>query len=179
MPQLSEQDRETLLQIARDSVHAHLAGQLLNLSSNLPGGLTEPRGVFVSIHHGHELRGCVGRIESRKPLFESVSECAISAASQDPRFSPLQISELPEVEFEISVLSSIQEVTDPESIQVGLHGLIVSRGHARGLLLPQVAVQYRWNRERFLEETCRKAGLPPAAWKQDATIHSFTAEVFS
>jgi len=179
MPQLSEQDRETLLEIARDSVHAHLAGEMLNLPSDLPEELTEPRGVFVSIHHGRELRGCVGRIESRKPLYESVSECAVSAASQDPRFSPLHISELPEVEFEISVLSPIQEVTDPETIQVGIHGLIVSKGHARGLLLPQVAVEYRWNRERFLEETCRKAGLPAAAWKQGATIHRFTAEVFS
>jgi len=179
MPQLSEQDRETLLQIARDSVHAHLAGEMLNLPAVSFGDLAEPRGVFVSIHHGRELRGCVGRIESRKPLYESVSDCAVSAASQDPRFSPLQISELPEVEFEISVLSSIQEVRDPATIQVGIHGLIVSRGHARGLLLPQVAVQYRWSREQFLEETCRKAGLPPAAWKQGATIHSFTAEVFS
>ena len=179
MPQLSEQDRETLLQIARDSVHAHLAGEMLKLSAVSSGDLAEPRGVFVSIHQGRELRGCVGKIESRKPLYESVSECAISAASQDPRFSPLQLSELPEAKFEISVLSSIQEVTDPATIQVGIHGLIVSRGNTRGLLLPQVAVQYRWSREQFLEETCRKAGLPAAAWKQGATIHSFTAEVFS
>jgi AmmeMemoRadiSam system protein A len=180
MPQLSKQDRETLLQIARDSVHAHLAGQKMGSDPSDPISppLMEHRGVFVSIHHGIELRGCVGRIEPKNPLFQNVSECAIAAAAQDPRFPPLQLSELPEVEFEISVLSSIQEVTDLNSIQVGIHGLIVSRGNARGLLLPQVAVQYQWSREQFLGETCRKAGLPPTAWKQGATVQCFTAEVF-
>ena len=85
---------------------------------------------------------------------------------------------MPEVEFEISVLSHIEDVTDIGCIQVGIHGLIASRGNARGLLLPQVAVQHQWEREQFLGETCRKAGLPPTAWKQGALIQRFTAEVF-
>jgi len=178
MFQLSKQDQDTLLQIARDSVHAHLTGQQLEFPSIASENLKEKRGVFVSVHVGADLRGCVGTIEPSSPLYESVGGCAAAAASRDSRFKPLELSELAETEFEISVLSPLEEVTDLQSIEVGTHGLIVSRGNARGLLLPQVAVQQQWDRERFLGETCRKAGLPPTAWKQGATIQRFTAEVF-
>ena len=178
MPQLSEQDQETLLQIARDSVHAYLVNQKLELPPIPSGDLVEWRGVFVSIHYGHKLRGCVGTIDPVGPLYQNVAGCAVAAASRDSRFKPLQLSEMPAVEFEISVLSPIEEVSDPGTIEVGTHGLIVSRGNARGLLLPQVAVQHQWDRDQFLAETCRKAGLPPTAWKQGATVYRFTAEVF-
>jgi len=178
MRQLSKQDQDTLLQIAKDSVQAHLLNLKLDLPSISSGDLAEPRGVFVSIHHGNNLRGCVGTMDPLLPLYLSVSSCAVAAASRDSRFKPLQLSEMPEVEFEISVLSPIEDVTDVQSIEIGIHGLVVSRGNARGLLLPQVAVQYQWDREQFLGETCRKAGLPPTAWKQGATIQRFTAEVF-
>jgi AmmeMemoRadiSam system protein A len=178
MFQLNKQDQETLLQIARNSVQAHLTGQQLEIPSTASETLMEKRGVFVSIHLGGDLRGCVGTIEPSNPLYQSVAGCAAAAASKDTRFTPLQLSELPEADFEISVLSPIEEVTDIRDIEVGTHGLIVSRGNARGLLLPQVAVQQQWDRERFLGETCRKAGLPPTAWKQGATIQRFTAEVF-
>jgi len=178
MSQLSRQDQSTLLQIARDSVQAHLANQSLELPSDLSGDLQERRSVFVSIHHGNNLRGCVGTVDPPGPLYQSVAGCAVAAASRDSRFKPLQLSEMSEVEFEISVLSSIEDVADLRSIEVGTHGLIVSRGNSRGLLLPQVAVQHQWDREQFLGETCRKAGLPPTAWKQGATIQRFTAEVF-
>jgi len=178
MFQLNRQDQETLLQIARDSVRAHLSGYELELPSVASEDLMQKRGVFVSIHLGTNLRGCVGIVEPLDPLYQSVSGCAVAAASRDSRFKPLQLSELPEAEFEISVLSPTEVVTDLESIEIGTHGLIVSRGNARGLLLPQVAVQQQWDRERFLGETCRKAGLPPTAWKQGATIQRFTAEVF-
>jgi AmmeMemoRadiSam system protein A len=136
-------------------------------------------GVFVSIHRGAELRGCVGTIEPQEPLYRSIARCAVAAASRDTRFTPVQLLELPELQFEISVLFQLQDVIDIEAIEIGIHGLVISRGNARGLLLPQVAVQYQWNREQFLNETCRKAGLPPSAWKQGARIQSFTAEVFS
>ena len=178
MFQLNKQDQETLLQIARDSVEAHLIGQPLDLSSVASEDLKQKRGVFVSIHLGTDLRGCVGTIAPSTPLYESVSGCAVAAASRDSRFKPIQLSELSEAEFEISVLSPLEPVTDVQNIEIGTHGLIVSRGNARGLLLPQVAVQQHWDRERFLGETCRKAGLPPTAWKQGATIQRFTAEVF-
>jgi len=117
-------------------------------------------------------------IEPQGPLYRNVSGCAIAAASRDSRFKPIKLAELPEVEFEISVLSPVEKVTDLSAIEIGTHGLIVSRGNARGLLLPQVAIQHQWSREEFLGETCRKAGLPPTAWKQGATVHRFTAEVF-
>jgi len=178
MFQLNKQDQETLLQIARDSVQAHLLGRELELPAILSEDLAQTRGAFVSIHLGANLRGCVGTIAPSLPLYQNVSDCAVAAASRDSRFKPIQASELPEAEFEISVLSPIEVVTEVESIEVGKHGLIVSRGNARGLLLPQVAIQHQWNREQFLGETCRKAGLPPTAWKQGATIQRFTAEVF-
>jgi AmmeMemoRadiSam system protein A len=178
MSQLNKQEQETLLQIARDSVHAHLVNQNLELPAIPSGALSEQRGVFVSIHHGKNLRGCVGTVDPPGPLYQSVAACAVAAASRDSRFKPLQLSEMPEVDFEISVLSPVEEVTNLQNIEVGTHGLIVSRGNARGLLLPQVAVQHQWDREQFLAETCRKAGLPPTAWKQGATVQRFTAEVF-
>jgi AmmeMemoRadiSam system protein A len=178
MFQLNKQDQDTLLQIARDSVEAHLMGRPVELPSITSENLMQKRGVFVSIHLGASLRGCVGTIEPSNPLYQSVSGCAAAAASRDSRFKPLQLFELPETEFEISVLSPIEAVTDLQSIEIGTHGLIVSRGNVRGLLLPQVAVQQHWDRERFLNETCRKAGLPPTAWKQGAIIQRFTAEVF-
>jgi AmmeMemoRadiSam system protein A len=178
MLQLNRQDQETLLQIARDSVQAHLTGHPLELPAVASDNLMQNRGVFVSIHLGNNLRGCVGTIDPSNPLYQSVAGCAEAAASRDSRFKPIQLSELPEAEFEISVLSPIEDVTDIGSIEIGTHGLIVSRGNVRGLLLPQVAVQHQWDREQFLGETCRKAGLPPTAWKQGATIQRFTAEVF-
>ena len=178
MSQLSSQDQETLLQIARSSVQAHLLEQTPQLPVIESGPLTELRSVFVSIHLGTSLRGCVGTINPALPLYESVSGCAVAAATRDGRFKPLQLPELPEVEFEISVLSPIETVTDIRRIEIGSHGLIISKGNSRGLLLPQVAVQHQWDREQFLGETCRKAGLPPTAWKQGATIQLFTAEVF-
>jgi len=178
MSQLSDKDRDTLLHIARSSVHAFLANEVLQppeMESDLAGFC----GVFVSIHRGATLRGCVGTIEPQESLYRSVAGCAVAAASRDTRFTPVQLFELPELQFEISVLSQLHDVTDIGAIEIGVHGLVISQGNARGLLLPQVAVQYRWNREQFLNETCRKAGLPPNAWKQGARIQSFTAEVFS
>jgi AmmeMemoRadiSam system protein A len=105
-------------------------------------------------------------------------ECSIAAATEDPRFIPLTMEELPETDIEISVLSPIEEVKTIEDIQVGIHGLVIGHKGRRGLLLPQVPVEYGWDRKRFLEETCRKAGLPANAWQKGAKIESFTAFVF-
>lgn len=120
----------------------------------------------------------MGTIDPAGSLYESVAEFAVAAASRDSRFKPVKASELPEIEFEISVLSAIEDVTDLHNIEVGRHGLIVTRGGTHGVLLPQVAVQHQWDREQFLGEACRKAGLPPTAWKQGAIVQRFTAEVF-
>ncbi|MBI4456171.1 MAG: AmmeMemoRadiSam system protein A [Acidobacteria bacterium] len=135
-------------------------------------------GVFVSLHRGKDLRGCVGHLRADRPLYRSVVELALAAALEDPRFLPLQAEELKELEIEISVLSPFAAVTDLEEIELGKHGLLVSMGSCRGLLLPQVAVQRSWNRARFLEETCLKAGLPRDGWRLGAVIEKFTAQIF-
>ena len=179
MFQLIESEQRLLLQIARDSVQSHLLREPLRLPQVPSGVLTENHGVFVSIHEYGELRGCIGNVSPVEPLFQTTSECAISASVGDPRFMPLTLGELPEVDFEISVLSLMEEVQDVSEIEVGKHGLLISKGRARGLLLPQVATAYAWDRERFLDETCKKAGLRPGDWKNGATIYGFTAFVFS
>jgi AmmeMemoRadiSam system protein A len=177
--QLTEADQQLLLQIARHAVGAYLAGNSPRLPDAPRGALTETRGVFVSLHRNNELRGCIGNIHPVSPLYQSAAECAIAAAVGDPRFMPLMAEELPTVEFEISVLSPPARVEDICEIEIGRHGLLIRNKNAQGLLLPQVATAYGWDRERFLQETCKKAGLNADSWKQGAAIQSFSALVFS
>jgi len=177
--QLTEADQQLLLQIARQAVASYLAGHSPRFPEVLPGALTEIRGIFVTLHKGGELRGCIGNIHAAGPLYRTVAECAIAAAVGDPRFMPLMAAELPAVQFEISVLSPLERVLDVRQIEIGKHGLMITKQHARGLLLPQVPVALGWTRERFLQETCRKAGLRPDDWRENATIQSFKAVVFS
>ena len=140
--------------------------------------LLEPRGAFVTIHTGGELRGCIGRVDADTPLYLAVEQLAVAAATRDPRFEPLRAEELPETRVELSVLSKLASGT-PEEIELGRHGIVITRGVRRGLLLPQVAVEHKLTREQFLVETCGKAGLPPGAWKEPGTVlQLFTAEVF-
>ncbi len=182
MSPLSPEASRYLLQLARRTLEARFRDQPLDLETlraSLPDpSLAEPSGAFVTLHRRGCLRGCIGFIQATKPLYEAVMEAALAAAFQDPRFPPLEFAELAEVEIEISRLSSCAPIR-PEDVEPGRHGLIVSQGSLRGLLLPQVAREYGWDRERFLEETCRKAGLPPDAWRTGARLEAFTAEVFS
>jgi len=178
MFQLTEDDQQLLLQIARNSVRSYLLSRSPRLPDLPAGGLTETHGIFVSIHRQDELRGCIGNLHPAGPLFRSAAECAIAAAVGDPRFMPLMPGELDEMEFEISVLSPMQYVHNVAEIKIGRHGLLITRKNSRGLLLPQVAATCGWSRERFLEEVCIKAGLPPDDWKDGATIHCFSAFVF-
>jgi AmmeMemoRadiSam system protein A len=141
--------------------------------------LARRAGAFVTLHRLGRLRGCIGHIEATEPLAETVIRCAVSAALHDPRFDPTSREEIPDLEIEISILTP-PEIARPEEIEIGRHGLLISRGWQRGLLLPQVAVEHGLSRERFLEETCRKAALAPDAWKEPETeIRVFTCEVFS
>jgi len=179
MFQLTEDDQRLLLQIARNAVRSYLSGQSPRLPEIENGVLTESHGIFVSIHRGAALRGCIGNIHPAGPLYRTAAECAIAAAVGDPRFMPMMADELQGVEFEISVLSPMSRISDIQEIEVGKHGLLISRGSARGLLLPQVATSYGWTRERFLQETCTKAGLKPDDWKDGAAIESFSAVVFA
>jgi AmmeMemoRadiSam system protein A len=178
MFQLTEDDQRILLQIARNAVGSYLSRQVPHLPGVPSGMLAEPHGIFVSIHKGTALRGCIGNIHPAGPLYRSAAECAISAAVGDPRFMPMSSAELADVEFEISVLSPMSRVRDVSEIEVGRHGVLITKGGARGLLLPQVATAYGWNRERFLQETCTKAGLKPQDWEKDAAIDLFSAVVF-
>jgi AmmeMemoRadiSam system protein A len=178
--ELSDEDKRELLRIARRSIECTVRGLPLPVPNPTSDALRETRGAFVTLtEHGH-LRGCIGYTEAMKPLADVVNEVAAKAAVEDPRFPPVSEEELNEIELDVSVLSPLQKVSDISTIEVGRHGLLLELGYFRGLLLPQVAVEYKWDREAFLENTSRKAGLPPDAWKErDAILYSFTAEVFS
>jgi AmmeMemoRadiSam system protein A len=178
MFQLPEADRHLLLGIARNAVEAHLSGDSPELPEVQHGVGLERHGVFVSLHNNRKLRGCIGNVMPDQPLYRTTAHCAVAAATSDPRFASVTLEELPRVSFELSVLSIPEPVHSVDEIEVGKHGLIVSKGSARGLLLPQVATKYRWNRNQFLAETCIKAGLVPDAWREGASIHYFTADVF-
>jgi AmmeMemoRadiSam system protein A len=177
---LSTADKQLLLHVARDSIEAHLNGKSATPVKTESPVLCELRGAFVSLHRQGQLRGCIGYLEAVKPLLQTVREMAPAAAFHDPRFRPLQVSELDDLEIEISVLSPMRLIQSTDEIEIGKHGLYIVNGYNRGLLLPQVATQYNWDRLPFLEQTCCKAGLPPDAWKDPHTkIYVFSAEVFA
>jgi AmmeMemoRadiSam system protein A len=171
-------DKKLLLKIAREALHAGVEGR--ESLQNLPTDAAPPQstGVFVTLRKRGRLRGCIGQVGKEQSLVQAIAHCAKAAALEDPRFNPVRPEELPEIEIEISALSPLQAIA-PEQIEAGTHGLMVSRGSQRGLLLPQVATEMHWTARRFLEETCVKAGFDPTAWREpETTIQSFTAEVF-
>jgi AmmeMemoRadiSam system protein A len=179
MPSLSEDERQDLLHLALRAVtEAVSRGQIV---ADIPSGgiLSQRSGVFVTLHVGKRLRGCIGVVDPEEPLGDSVVRCAASAALQDSRFPAMRPDELSDLQIEISLLSPPLPIR-LEEIEIGRHGLLISRGHQRGLLLPQVAVEHHLSAEQFLAETCRKAQLPPDAWRDaDANLFGFTCEVFS
>ena len=176
---LTEKERAVLHQIVRQSIEAHFSGREIALPTNLSLPLKEKRGAFVTLRKKKKLRGCIGQIVGHYPLCETVSQMAVAAAFQDPRFLPVQKDELPELEYEISVMSPLMRVRDWRAVEVGTHGLYIRQGVRSGLLLPQMAVEYGWDRVTFLEQVCRKARLPEQAWKDpDTQIFIFSAEVF-
>ena len=174
---LSEADQQFLLRLARRALEESVRHDSLPEVEAPPGPLREKCGAFVTLHKMGRLRGCIGYLESLKPLYQTICECAMAAALRDPRFDAVTPEELPVLHLEISVLSPLVEIA-PDQVEVGRHGLLISRGGQRGVLLPQVPVEWKWNREQFLEETCLKAGLPPDAWRHGAKIQAFTAQVF-
>jgi len=176
---LNPEEKNTLRQIAQQVITARLKGERPLRSDILTETLKEKRGAFVSLHSRGELRGCIGRIQPHQPLHQVVEEMALAAAFEDPRFSPLTPQELKDLELEISVLTPLQRVKDVQEIEIGKHGLYIKKGFYSGLLLPQVATERQWKPLTFLEETCRKAGLPRNAWKEkDAEIYLFSADIF-
>ena len=177
MQSLSEEDRRAILEAARQGVfHAVQHGRSTPVLSHT-GIFAQPCGLFVTLHVGGKLRGCIGVVEARETLGENLAQCSADAALHDPRFSPLRSRELDHLEIEVSLLTPLHPLR-PEEVEIGRHGLLVERGARRGLLLPQVATEHKLGREQFLAETCLKAGLPRDAWKQPETrLYGFECEI--
>ena len=175
---VSEEEERQLLALARQALEARIAG--LRLSDvACTGPLALRCGAFVSIHCGGDLRGCLGRLTADSPLGSTLVHLGGAVADSDPRFPPVTLAELASLHIEISLLTPERPVASIDEIEVGRHGLIVERGRARGLLLPQVATEHAWDRVTFVEHTCLKAGLPRDAWQNGASILVFEAHVFS
>jgi AmmeMemoRadiSam system protein A len=177
-PILNQAEKDKLLRIARQTLTDYLTRNTTPEYQVEEDGLLQEVAAFVTLRQRNgELRGCIGRIEVSEPLYRTVQECTISAATNDYRFSPVTAQELDDILIEISALSPFRAVGDPDEIQVGQHGLLIRKDFRVGLLLPQVATDRGWNRDEFLKAVCLKAGLSSRAWR-DADLYVFTAEVF-
>ncbi len=175
---LSQEEKQVLLAVARKAIVCALKQQEFHFPVSATGGLKQPAGAFVTIRIDHKLRGCIGQIESEKPVIEVVAEVAVKAALDDPRFPAMTLTEVEEATLEISVLSPLRRINGPEEIELGTHGLVVALGKQRGLLLPQVAAEYTLDRETFLKAAMQKAGLPPYAWRfPEVELFVFEAEI--
>lgn len=179
--ELSPAEQNLLLGLARETLRLHvIEGRRppAERAAALPPIFSEPRGAFVTLHKRGRLRGCIGYIQARKPLWETVVENTVNAASSDPRFPPVGADELPQLHIEVSVLSPLAKLPGPEAVEVGRHGLYIVKGFYSGLLLPQVPVEQGWDRTAFLENLCLKAGLERDAYLRGAELYGFTAQVF-
>ncbi len=174
----SAEERALMKGLVKESIESALFGRKVK-PVQVPAKLKEKMGAFVCLKTHGELKGCIGHIKGFLPLDETIKEMARQAAFHDPRFPPLDESEWKDTEIEISVLTPMQKIDDIKEIEVGVHGIYVEKGLDTGLLLPQVAVEYGWDRTTFLEYACMKAGLPKDAWKMKGTnIYIFSADVF-
>ena len=175
---LTDEQKRYVLDLARGAVEEQVTGERAVTTAMCE--LPDASGVFVTLKSRGTLRGCLGTLECRDGLAPDVARCAADAASADPRFEAVTSVELPEISIEVSVLGPLEEIDpfDLSAVVIGRHGLVVERGRRRGLLLPQVAVEWDWTREQFLRQTCLKAGLDAAAWQQGARVYRFEAEVF-
>ncbi len=176
-PYFSPEEREELLRIARRATKAYVTQRKMPEETPSHSKLSAPGAAFVTLRAGGSLRGCIGYTEPHAPLYRTVQECSVAAATEDPRFPRVTPGEVEALRIEISVLTPLMPVR-PEDVTVGVHGLMIRKGEKRGLLLPQVALEQEWDRKEFLSQVCAKAGLPMDAWKEDAELYSFTAEVF-
>jgi AmmeMemoRadiSam system protein A len=172
----SPQERDLLLHLAHQAIDGALEERELALPA-IPEHLKQQRGAFTTLYLEGDVRGCVGYIFAVAPLFQTVIETARAAAFQDMRFVPVTREEAAQLQISISVLSPLFPIK-AEELELGKHGLLITQGSRRGLLLPQVPAEHGWDRKTFLEQTCRKAGLTPDAWEHGATLEAFTAEVF-
>jgi AmmeMemoRadiSam system protein A len=172
----SQEEHQLLLRLAHESINSALEGREIPLDAPTPH-LAELRGAFTSLYLRGELRGCVGYVLPAFSVYRTVAETARAAAFDDNRFPPVSEEEAPALQIQLSILSQPKPIR-AEEVEVGRHGLLISWRGRRGLLLPQVPVEHQWDRITFLEQTCRKAGLPLDAWQKGANLEAFTAEVF-
>jgi AmmeMemoRadiSam system protein A len=179
MGALTGEEQAELLRIARRTLEEYLSSRTKPVIETEMSGLFEKRGAFVTLHRGKQLRGCIGTFEATDPLLDTIQRMAVAAATTDPRFPTVTADELPDLHIEISALTPLREAQGDE-VEVGKHGVYITRGFRRGVLLPQVATENGWDRETFLAHTCIKAGLDRDAWKEpDTRIEVFTADVFA
>lgn len=176
---LTNEEKRTLLKVARSAIASALTGKTLPLLKFQSEALNRRSGVFVTLRIGEDLRGCIGYVEPLFPLAIATQEVAVKAAMEDPRFMPVTHLEVNKIIIEISVLSPLSDLQDIEKIEIGTHGLVIDAGYRRGLLLPQVAMEYNWDRKQFLNHTALKAGLPSDAWqRKEIKLFTFTVENF-
>jgi len=176
---LTQDEKKYLLTLSRKIISLKSERKKYKKEGYFSSSLKAQTGLFVTLHKFDQLRGCIGYVEGIKPLQDAVEEMSIAAAFEDPRFPPVESDELENIEIEISVLSPLETILDTNRIEIGRHGLVIEQGLMRGLLLPQVATDYDWNVQTFLEQTCHKAGLKSDAWKDESTkIQIFSAEIF-
>jgi AmmeMemoRadiSam system protein A len=170
-------NQQLLLDVARRAIVATVTGTP-EAKPHAEGELATRAAAFVSLHIAGELRGCIGHLEENDPLVHTVAECARLACTVDPRFPAVTQAEMDLIDVEISILGRRERVTSPQEIVVGQHGLVVERDGRKGLLLPQVATEFQWTAERFVEQACLKAGLSRDGWRRGATLWRFEAQVF-
>lgn len=177
--ELNPTEKAVLLEIARKAIENGVRTGRIYIEPREEKSLNNRSGCFVTIKQDGKLRGCIGNFQSELPLFKEVAEMAVASATKDPRFYPMKEEDLGNFALEISVLSPLRKIDDIAEIEVGKHGIYLEKGYYRGVLLPQVAVEYGWNREEFLSQTCLKAGLPTDSWQtEDAEIYIFCAQIF-
>jgi AmmeMemoRadiSam system protein A len=177
----TQAQKRALVEIARTAVVDVTTGQGTRSDVMVDAdAFPEASGAFVTLKREGRLRGCIGTLNCRRPLAEEIARVAVSAAREDPRFEPLRVSELDDLDVEVSILGPLETIDpfDEHAFEIGSHGLVVEQGRRRGLLLPQVATEWGWNREMFLSQACVKAGLAPDAWRRGAKVYRFAGEVF-
>lgn len=174
--EFSQEERAELLRLAHESILSALERREVSLEPPTDH-FAEPRGAFTTLYLRGELRGCVGYVQPDSSVYRAVAETARAAAFEDTRFYSVTLQEAQHLQVELSILSPPKPLA-AEEVEIGKHGLLIGMAGRRGLLLPQVPIEHHWDRLTFLEQTCRKAGLPNDAWQRGATIEAFTAEVF-
>ena len=175
---LTKEEQKDLLKMARETIVDFVSTGKVPVFEAASPGLNLHSGCFVTVKQHGNLRGCIGNFVSDQPLYLLVQEMAVSAATRDPRFYPMKSADLADFSLDISVLSPLEKAASVEEIEVGVHGIYIVKGSYRGVLLPQVATEYGWDRDQFLQHTCTKAGLPQDAWQGECDIYIFSAQVF-